>query len=162
MSLTFTYAPPYGVETIKKIIPHRYPFLLIDGITELGEDYVRGFKNLTANEEVFQGHFPRQAVYPGVLQIETLAQVGACWILSLEQNIGKTAYLMTVEYAKFRAPLFPGDRAEIFGKITNVKSRTGRLEGNITVTGRVVSEAALLFAFQKADVGNGNSGTSAG
>lgn len=157
MPLTFTYAAPFGVETIKKIIPHRYPFLLVDGITELGEDYVKGFKNLTISDEVFAGHFPHQAVYPGVLQIETIAQVGACWILSLEQNLGKTAYLMSVEYAKFRAPLFPGDRAEVYGKITSVKSRTGRLEGNITVNGRVVSEAAILFAFQKADVGNGNS-----
>lgn len=157
MPLTFAFAPPYGVETIKKIIPHRYPFLLVDGITELGDDYVRGFKNLTANEHLFQGHFPAQAVYPGVLQIETMAQVGACWILSLEQNLGKTAYLMSVEYAKFRAPLFPGDRADVYGKITSVKSRTGRLEGTITVNGRVVSEAAILFAFQKADIGNGNS-----
>ncbi|MBI5154416.1 3-hydroxyacyl-[acyl-carrier-protein] dehydratase FabZ, partial [Candidatus Poribacteria bacterium] len=73
---TFAYTPPFGIDVIKRIIPHRFPFLLVDGITELGEDNVAGFKNLSANEAVFSGHFPQEAVYPGVLQVETVAQVG--------------------------------------------------------------------------------------
>jgi 3-hydroxymyristoyl/3-hydroxydecanoyl-(acyl carrier protein) dehydratase len=145
----FQYEAPFGIDTIKQIIPHRYPFLLVDGITEMGEDFVRGFKNLSITDEVFQGHFPHHAVYPGVLQIELMAQVGACWILSIEENVGKTAYLMTVEAAKFRRPLEPGHVAEVYGNITNIKSRTGRLDAKITCDGRVASEATILFAFQK-------------
>ncbi len=150
MTFKFVHEPPYGVQTIKQIIPHRHPFLLPDGITAMGEDTVEGFKNISISDPVFEGHFPEEPVYPGVLQIELIAQIGACWILSLEQNVGKTAYLMTVESAKFRRPLRPGDRADVYGKITSVKSRTGRLSGIIKVGDQVASEATILFAFQKA------------
>ena len=155
MSLDPAFAPPFGVEIIKKIIPHRYPFLLVDRITELGDDYVAGFKNLTTNEGHFAGHFPDHAVYPGVLQIETMAQVGACWILSRKENRGKIAYLMSVETAKFRRPAVPGDRLEVWGQITNLKSRTGRFVSSIKIDGKVTCEATLMFAFQKQDNQNG-------
>ncbi len=150
MTHKFIHTAPYGVQTIRRIIPHRHPFLLPDGITAMGEDNVDGFKNISISDPVFQGHFPEEPVYPGVLQIELIAQVGACWILSLEQNVGKTAYLMTVESAKFRRPIRPGDRADVFGTITNLKSRTGRLAATIKVGEQVASEATILFAFQKA------------
>jgi len=151
----FCYEAPYGVETIKKIIPHRYPFLFVDGITETGPDWCRGFKLLTVSEEVFQGHFPGHPVFPGVLQIELIAQIGACWILSRPEHQGKVAYLMSVESAKFRRPVQPGDRLDVHGKITNLKSRTGRLEGQIFVGDTLVSEATVMFAFSKVN-GNGN------
>jgi beta-hydroxyacyl-ACP dehydratase FabZ len=149
LSATFAHIPPFGIDTILKIIPHRYPFLLVDRITEFTENSVKGIKNLTVNEGVFQGHFPGQPVYPGVLHIETMAQVGACWILSRRENLGKVAYLMTVEEAKFRRPALPGMRLEISGVISNLKSRTGKLTANITCEGQELSSAIILFAFQK-------------
>lgn len=152
---SFAYLPPFGVQTIEKIIPHRHPFLLVDGITEFREDGVSGFKNLTANEAVFTGHFPGIPVYPGVLQIETMAQVGACWILGRKENLGKVAYLMSAESAKFRRPAEPGMRLDVYGTIRNLKSRTGRLDAEITCDGVVISSASILFAFQKDDRGSG-------
>jgi beta-hydroxyacyl-ACP dehydratase FabZ len=149
----FAYVPPFDCSTIVKILPHRYPFLLVDGITEFRPDGVKGYKNLTMNEEVFQGHFPGHPVYPGVLQIETIAQVGACWILARKENMGKIAYLMTVEEAKFRRPALPGMRLEVDGIITNLKSRTGRFEAEITCDGKTISSATILFAFQKGESG---------
>lgn len=154
----FLYQPPFGIETIQKIIPHRYPFLLVDGITELGPDYVRGYKLLTANEEVFQGHFPGHPVYPGVLQLESVAQAGCCWILSRKEHQGKVAYLMSVDSTKFRRPVAPGDRLDLYGKITNLKSRTGRLEAEIRVDDALVSQMVLMFAFSRSDA-NGNDQT---
>ncbi|MEQ8822555.1 MAG: 3-hydroxyacyl-ACP dehydratase FabZ [Sumerlaeia bacterium] len=143
----FLFTPPFGVEVIKQIIPHRYPFLLIDRITAMGEDWVQGYKNLSANEGVFDGHFPQEPVYPGVMMIETFAQAGACWILSHREHHGKLAYLMTIESAKFRSKAVPGDRIEIDGKITNLRSRTGRIVGKLTVEDRLICEATLTFAF---------------
>lgn len=155
---TFAHNPPIDARGVRKILPHRFPFLLVDGITEFGEDFVRGFKNLSVSDPVFEGHFPNEPVYPGVLQIELVAQVGACWILSRRENIGKIAYLMTVEEAKFRRPALPGMKLDVFGRITNLKSRTGRLEGEISVDGKVISSATVLFAFQKDGQSNGATG----
>lgn len=151
----FAFTPPFGVPTIEKILPHRHPFLLVDGMTEFREDGMRGFKNLSANEGVFVGHFPGHPVYPGVLQVETMAQVGACWILARRENLGKVAYLMSMESAKFRRPAEPGMRLEVNGVVKNLKSRTGRLEAEITCEGAVISSATILFAFQKDDRGTG-------
>jgi 3-hydroxyacyl-[acyl-carrier-protein] dehydratase len=153
----FVYKAPFGTDIIRKIIPHRYPFLLVDRVTEMGEDYVRAYKNLTANEEVFQGHFPQEPVYPGVMHIETMAQAGACWILSREENVGKVAYLMTIEMAKFRRPVGPGDRLDIFGRITKLKGRIGWIECTIHVDDKLISEANFTFAFQRGanDAGQG-------
>lgn len=151
----FAYVPPFGVPTIERILPHRFPLLLVDGITEFRADGMTGFKNLTANEQIFTGHFPTLPVYPGVLQIETMAQVGACWILARRENLGKVAYLMSVETAKFRRPAEPGMRLDVNGTIRNLKSRTGRLDAEITCEGAVISSASILFAFQKDDRGSG-------
>lgn len=145
----FEHQAPFGVKTIRKIIPHRYPFLLVDGITELGDRHVKGFKLLSIGDPVFQGHFPNEPIYPGVMQIETMAQVGACWILNRKENLGKIAYLMSVESAKFRKPAVPGMRLDIIGEITNYKGRFGKLEGRMTSNGELVSSATVLFAFQK-------------
>ncbi|MCC6548190.1 3-hydroxyacyl-ACP dehydratase FabZ [Candidatus Sumerlaeota bacterium] len=152
----FTYLPPFDSRIITKIIPHRHPFLLPDGITEFALDGVRGFKNISISDPVFQGHFPGEPVYPGVLQIETVAQIGACWILARKENAGKIAYLMTVEEAKFRRAVLPGMRMDVVGKITNLKSRTGRLTAEVFVDGKAVSNVTVLFAFQKSEPAPGN------
>jgi len=152
----FAYLPPFGSEVIAKILPHRYPFLLVDCMTEFTHDGMRGYKNLTISDEVFNGHFPGHPVYPGVLQIELVAQVGACWILGRKENLGKIAYLMSVEEAKFRRPAIPGMRLDVSGKISGLKSRTGRLEAEVSCEGKVISNVTILFAFQK----NGNAAAS--
>lgn len=145
-TINWIHLPPFGEATIKKIIPHRYPFLLIDRMTELEWRHMRGYKNLSLNEEVFQGHFPNHPVYPGVLHIETLAQMGAVWILNQRGNEGMNAFLLKVEAARFRRPVGPGDRLDLFGRITNLKTRTGRMEGEIHVDGKLVSEATVMFS----------------
>ncbi len=152
---TFIHQPPFGIETIKRIIPHRYPFLLVDGITELGDDFVKGFKNLSANEAVFDGHFPGEPIYPGVLQVESMAQVGACWILNRVGFEGKIAYLMTVNNVKLRRPARPGDRLDMYGLITNLKSRTGKLTGQIQVGDTLISEMEIVFALGDSHKGQG-------
>lgn len=147
--MKFLFAPPFGSDIIKKILPHRYPFLLVDTIEQLDEKGVRGTKLLTVNEEVFNGHFPQQAVYPGVLQVETMAQVGAVWVLSQEEHIGKIAYLMGVNNAKFRRPALPGQVLVVEGIVSKMKSRTGQLDARILVDGKEISSAEVLFAFAR-------------
>lgn len=149
----FAWQAPLDQAAIRRIIPHRDPFLFPDAITEFRIDGVRGYKVLTPGEPVFAGHFPGEPVFPGVLQIELCAQVGAVWILARRENVGKIAYLMSVEEAKFRAPARPGMKLEVDGRITNLKSRTGRLVAEITCDGKAVSNVTILFAFQKSDRG---------
>ena len=151
----FAFAAPFGVEVIQEILPHRYPFLLIDRVTKMEDAHIEGTKNLTVNEPFFQGHFPGQPVYPGALQVESIAQLGAVWILSKRENLGKTAYLMTVELAKFRRPAVPGDSLKLEGNVTNLKSRTGRFVGRISVEDKVISEIVVTFAFQKHEAKSG-------
>lgn len=155
---TFLAVPPLDSRAIQKIIPHRYPFLLVDGITEFTADSVSGYRMLSNSDMIFQGHFPGEPVYPGVLIIETVAQVGACWILGRRENAGKIAYLMSVEEAKFRRPAMPGMRLDVHGKITNLKSRTGRFVAEVAVDGKVIANVTVLFAFQKGDSGSGGNG----
>jgi 3-hydroxyacyl-[acyl-carrier-protein] dehydratase len=149
----FAHVPPFGLDVVKAIIPHRPPFLLVDGITEFTEDSVSGYKVLDPTDRVFEGHFPGNPVFPGVLQIEVAAQVGACWILSRRENLGKTAYLMKVEEARYRLPVLPGQRLEVFGTISHLKARSGKLTAELSVDGKAVSSATILFAFQKDDHG---------
>lgn len=148
----FEYTPPFDTKLIQRILPHRPPFLLVDGITELTVNTVTGFKNLSINEDVFRGHFPGEPVYPGVLQIETVAQVGACWILSRKEQLGKIVYLMKVEEAKFRKPAVPGMQLWVRGTITDYRISRGRLESEIRnggPDGEVLSNITVLFALPR-------------
>lgn len=135
-----------NIEEIKAIIPHRYPMLLIDRIESLEEGKrVVAKKNVTFNEEFFQGHFPQEPVMPGVLILEALAQAGAVALLSLEDFKGKTAYFGGIDKAKFRQKVVPGDTLTLEVEILKVKKVAGIGKGTAYVDGKKVAEAELTF-----------------
>ena len=136
-----------GVDEIKKIIPHRYPFLLIDRILELEEGRrAVGIKNVSVNVEFFQGHFPEKPVMPGVLIVEALAQVGACAILSSVDNHGKIALFAGIDGMRFKRQVVPGDQLQLEVKLTKVKSSIGKGKAKATVDGEIAAEGELMFA----------------
>lgn len=137
------------INEIKKIIPHRYPFLLVDCIEEM-EPGVKavGYKNVTVNEPYFQGHFPEKPVMPGVLIVEALAQVGAVAVLSLEQNKGKLAFFGGIDKAKFRHQVVPGDRLRLETEIIKCKGPMGVGKAIATVDGKMACEAEIKFIIQ--------------
>lgn len=134
------------INEIKKILPHRYPFLLVDRIEEM-EPGVKavGYKNVTVNEPFFQGHFPEYPVMPGVLLIEALAQVGAVAILSLEENKGKLAFFGGIKNAKFRKQVVPGDVVRLETEIIKCKGPMGVGKAIATVDGKMAAEAEISF-----------------
>lgn len=132
---------------IQEIIPHRYPFLLIDRIDELEPGKrALGVKCVSANEMQFMGHFPQQHVMPGVLIIEALAQVGAVAILSLEANKGKIAYFAGIKSAKFRQKVIPGDVLTLETELIKVKGSIGVGKAVAKLGDKVAVEAELTFA----------------
>lgn len=136
-----------NIEQIQEIIPHRYPFLLVDRIEELviGERAI-GVKNVTVNEPFFQGHFPGYAVMPGVLIVEALAQVGAVAMLSKEENKGRLAFFGGIDNCRFRGQVRPGDVLRLEVEITRLKGPVGKGTAKAYVDGKVVCEAELMFA----------------
>ncbi len=131
---------------IQKIIPHRYPMLLIDKIIELQEgELAVGIKNVTINEQFFQGHFPGNPVMPGVLIIEALAQTGAVAILSLEKFKNKTIYFGGIKEAKFKRMVCPGDTLRLVTKITKLKGSFGIGSAVAYVDDEIAAEAELIF-----------------
>lgn len=139
---------PLGPATIRELIPHRYPFLLVDRIEEI-EPGVRavGIKNVTQNEPFFEGHFPDYPVMPGVLIVEALAQVGAVGVMALEEFRGKLALFAGIDGVRFRRQVIPGDVLRMEVEISRLKGRIGRGRGSATVDGERVCEAELTFAF---------------
>ena len=136
-----------NIQEIMEILPHRYPFLLVDKAEILEEGTgVIGYKNVTMNEPFFQGHFPGLPVMPGVLIVEALAQVGAIAILSQEANKGKVAYLASIKEAKFRNKVVPGDTLKLECSIIKQKGPMGIGKALATVDGKKVCEAEIMFA----------------
>ena len=132
---------------IQKILPHRYPFLLVDKIIELESDKrAVGIKNVTMNEHFFTGHFPGNPVMPGVLIIEAMAQVAGVLMLNKKENVGKTAYFVSLDKAKFRKTVVPGDQLRLEVEVIKLKSKTGQVHTKALVDGEIVSEADLMFA----------------
>jgi 3-hydroxyacyl-[acyl-carrier-protein] dehydratase len=134
------------INEIQKILPHRYPFLLVDYIEELepGKRVV-GIKNVTINEPFFPGHFPGAPVMPGVLIVEAMAQVGAVMVMrDLPDREKKLVYFMGIDQARFRQPVVPGNQLRMVLEVLKMKARVGKLRGEAFVNGKLVAEAEIL------------------
>ncbi len=135
------------IDQIKEIIPHRYPFLLVDRILEVEEGKKAvGIKNVTANEEFFNGHFPDYPVMPGVLIVEALAQVGAVAMLKLEDNRGRLAFFTGIDKCRFKRQVKPGDQLRLEVEMVRFKGAIGKGKGIATVDGEVACELEMMFA----------------
>lgn len=134
------------IKEIQEIIPHRYPFLLLDKVEEIEEGKkIVAYKNVTMNEYFFQGHFPQEPVMPGVLIIEALAQAGAVAILSMEKYKGKIAYFGGINKARFKKKVVPGDVLKLEVEIIKIKGPAGVGKAIATVDGKKAVEAEIIF-----------------
>ncbi len=132
---------------IQKIIPHRYPFLLVDRIVELEPMHrAVGIKNVTMNEHFFQGHFPGKPIMPGVLMLEAMAQVGGVAMLYPEEYRDKLAFFVGIDRVKFRKPVVPGDQIKMVAEIKKVRGNMGKIWAESFVDGQLVAEGEFMFA----------------
>jgi len=133
------------VQEISAVLPHRYPFLMVDRIVEINGDRIVGLKNVTVNEPHFNGHFPGYPVMPGVLIIEAMAQVSGILVGSMAPHTrGRIMFLAAIDNAKFRKPVVPGDQLRIEMKMLRLKHSAAKIHGVATVDGSVVAEATLM------------------
>jgi len=138
------------IKEIQKILPHRYPFLLVDKILELEEDKrIVGQKNVTVNEPFFQGHFPGYPVMPGVLIVEALAQVGAVLVLRKPEFAGKIAFFAGIDNLRFRRQVVPGDVLRLEVEVKAFRGSIGKARALATVDGETACEGEIMFAIQK-------------
>lgn len=138
--------PKLDIHMVQRILPHRYPMLLVDRVVELdGASRAVGVKNVTINEPFFQGHYPRQPIMPGVLIIEAMAQLGGLLLSQKLEHTGKVAVLLSLDKAKFRRPVVPGDQIILHAESRRVKSRTGEVFCRAEVHGELVAEASIRF-----------------
>lgn len=138
---------PLDSVAVRKIIPHRYPFLLVDRIDALepGKS-ASGIKNVTANEQFFQGHFPDYPVMPGVLIVEAIAQVGAIALLSLDEHAGKIAFFAGINNVRFKRQVKPGDTLTLSVELKAIRRGIGSGEGTAMVDGEVACKGEFMFA----------------
>ena len=144
--------PDIDIRSVQRILPHRYPLLMIDRIIEIdGSKRVVGLKNVTINEEFFQGHYPGDPIMPGVLIIEALAQIGGILLSQVLEHKGKVAVLLSLDKVKFRHAVRPGDQLILEAETIRVRSRTGHVMGRAKVAGQVVAEAEIRFGLTDAE-----------
>ena len=136
---------PLDSEQIMQILPHRYPFLMVDRVTRIDGNQITAEKNVTINEPYFQGHFPGHPIMPGVLQLEAMAQVAGILTLKQADNAGKIAYFMAANKVKWRKPVKPGDVLQIDIELLRARGKVAKAKGICTVRGEVVSEAEITF-----------------
>jgi UDP-3-O-[3-hydroxymyristoyl] N-acetylglucosamine deacetylase/3-hydroxyacyl-[acyl-carrier-protein] dehydratase len=131
---------------IEKLLPHRYPFVMLDRVLEIRDGaFARGLKAVSSNESYFRGHFPGRPVMPGVLQVEAMAQLGGVLLLSHEQNRGSIAYLIGIDEVKFRRLVVPGDSLVLEADIESMKAKTARVRARAYVGDKLVAEARILY-----------------
>ncbi len=136
----------YDINDIKSMLPHRYPFLLIDRVLEIvPKQRIVALKNVTANESYFNGHFPAKPVMPGVLIIESMAQAAGLVMLSMEEHKGKVPYFTGIDNARFRRTVVPGDQLIVEIEVLRLKGNVGRVKGWAKVDNQVVAEAEMMF-----------------
>jgi UDP-3-O-[3-hydroxymyristoyl] N-acetylglucosamine deacetylase/3-hydroxyacyl-[acyl-carrier-protein] dehydratase len=160
-----TFSPPPGngapetpaatgevmnVEALMKLLPHRYPFLMVDKIVKMEGNIIVGVKNVTINEPYFQGHFPGHPIMPGVLQLEAMAQVAGILLLKKMEAANQIAYFMSAEDVKWRKPVMPGDVLFIEIELTKARGKIGKAKAVCKVAGEVVSEAEVTFMLRDA------------
>ena len=136
-----------GIDQIKKILPHRDPFLFVDEVIEIEKDRVAGIKKITGREEFFKGHFPNRPIMPGVLIIEALAQLGGVLMLNKEENLNRPAYFFGLDNVRFKKAVIPGDTLRLEVNIVKLKLRIAQLHGTAKVDSEVACEADMLFGF---------------
>ena len=134
-----------SIGEILNLLPHRYPFLLVDKILEQGENRIIGVKNVTINEPFFQGHFPGHPVMPGVLILEAMAQTGGVLMFSKEENKGKIPLFAGIDKARFKKPVYPGDQLIIKVEIIKMVMGIGKAKAEVYVDNELVASAELMF-----------------
>ncbi len=137
------------IEGVMRILPHRYPFLMVDRIVKIEGNRIVGIKNVSINEPFFQGHFPGHPIMPGVLQLEAIAQVAGILMLRHAENAGQIAYFMSAEDVKWRKPVHPGDTLVIEVEMTKMRGKLGKAKGICQVQGETVSEAEVTFILRE-------------
>ncbi len=137
------------VNEILAMLPHRYPFMLVDRITEMDIEAQRivGYKNLTFNEPFFQGHFPNEPIMPGVMQLEAMAQISGILLNKVNERDGAIAYFMSIDKAKFRRKVVPGDVLRMEIEVTRMRSRMATVSGKAYVGDDLASQAQLMFGY---------------
>jgi beta-hydroxyacyl-ACP dehydratase FabZ len=145
------------LQGIMELLPHRYPLLLVDRILDFEpKEWIRGLKNVSFNEEVFQGHFPSRPVFPGVYIVEAMAQTGGCLLMrEYEDRARKVIYFMGIDAVKFRKPVLPGDQLVMEVKVVQFKGRICKMRGEAFVGGQKVAEAEFMSMLMDLAEGEG-------
>jgi 3-hydroxyacyl-[acyl-carrier-protein] dehydratase len=136
----------FNIHEIREILPHRYPFLLVDRVThhDPGKT-IKGYKNVSANEPFFEGHFPDNPIMPGVLIVEAMAQLGCILVSQMDEGKDKLILFAGIDGVRFRRPVLPGDRLDLFAELLKLRGPIGKAYGKAYIDGELASEGEILF-----------------